>query len=155
MAPNQIHNPITFIKVGEHRPDYKDVPSQVNLPLLRVYYDKCKHAVEHPSRLFGSETNVQVNDDFTVAVRLVVEPVFLPRLSAVIDLSVVEESDVWIGMDSHWLHPVDGIYNFQAMKAQARVGEGWYGLDAECIGTSVTDLFALHAVYLDGLFSAE
>ena len=96
-----------------------------------------------------------MDDSLTIAMRFVVESVLLLHLAAVVNFSVVDQSNVGVREKTHRLHASDGVDDLQAVKSQARVRKGGNGLDAERLRPPVSDLVAGCASYLDVLRGAE
>ena len=87
----------TFIKECKHRSNTEDVSAKEHFSLFCVYDDERKHSVQHLSGFFGTKTGVEMKDSLPIAVRLVVESVFLLHFPAVVYFTVVEQANVRIG----------------------------------------------------------
>ena len=96
-----------------------------------------------------------MSDDFSVAVCLAVEAMPFGDLATVVDLSVVYESDVGVGVEPYRLHPSRRVDHLQSMAAQAGVGETGDGFDTERVGAAVRDLVAGRTEHLDILTGSE
>lgn len=140
---------------SKHWSNAEYVPSEVDLSLLRVYDDECKHAIKHLSGLFGAETNVEMDNSFPIAVCFVVKSVLLPDIATVVDLPVVDQPYVGIGVDPHGLHAVNGVHDLKTVESETGVGKAGYGFDTESLWASVGDLVASRTSHLHVVFSAE
>ena len=146
---------LTFVVERKHRSDAEYVSSEVNLSLPRVYYDERKHAVKHLSGLFGTETNVEVDDGLPIAVRFIVKSILLPDFATVIDLSVVDQPYVGVRVDPHRLHAVNGVHDLKTVESETGVGKAGDGFDTECLWTPVGDLVTSGTSHLHVVLSAE
>ena len=128
---------LTFVVESKHRSDAEYVSTEVNLSLLRVYDDERKHAVKHPSGLFGTETNVEMDNGLPIAVRFVVKSIFLPDFATVVDLSVVDQPYVGVRVDPHGLHAVNGVHDLKTVESETGVGKTGDGFDTKSLWTPV------------------
>lgn len=146
---------LTFVMETKHWSDAEYVSSEVDFSLLRVYDDERKHAVKHLSGLFGTETNVEVDDGLAIAVRFVVKSMLLPDFATVIDLSVVDQPYVGVRVDPHGLHAVNGVHDLETVESETGVGKAGDGFDTESLRTPVGDLVTSGTSHLHVVFSAE
>ena len=123
--------------VGYQRSIGPRIPSSLSCP-------RSQRQTHHPasSRLFRRQNGC--TDEWWPrhhsAIRIV-ESVLLLHLAAVVNLPIVDQSNVRIREKTHRLHASNSVIYLQTVKSQTWIREGWDRLDTECIRPSIWDLW--------------
>ena len=91
----------------------------MHFPRSGVYDTEGKYSIQHLSGDFGSEASVEMKNDLAIGVCLVLEVVLVTQVTAVVNLTVVEQPKMRIHRHCHGLHPERRVDDCQPMETKA------------------------------------
>ena len=91
----------------------------MHFPRSGVYDTEGKYSIQHLGGDFGSKSSVEMKNDLAIAVCLVFEVVLATQVTAVINLTVVEQPKMRICRHRHGLHPERRVDDCQPVETKA------------------------------------